>query len=88
MPAPLVVVVVECRVELVRPLAPAAIDNHHDVCAGCAEDRHDVMAIVAQLLGINVWHDCREALGGPILDCPKDTEPHAAGDAAPGALET
>jgi hypothetical protein len=86
MQAQLVVGVVECRVELVRPLDPAASDDHHDVLAGCAEDRHDLMEIVAQLLGIKVRHDFREDFGGALLDGPKDTEQHAAGDTAPGAI--
>jgi hypothetical protein len=84
--AHLAVVVVKCRVELVRPMAPAAIDDQHDVFAGCAEGRHDLLEIVAQLLGIKVWHDCVEDFGGAILACPHDTEPHAAGDPAPGAI--
>jgi hypothetical protein len=29
------------------PMEPAAIDDHHDVCAGCAERRHDVMNVLA-----------------------------------------
>src|SRR5712691_6962769 len=79
------VVVVECRVELVRPRDPAPIDDHHDLFPGCAEGRHHVMEILAQLLGIKVWHDFREDFGGAILDRPHDTESHAAGDTAPGA---
>jgi hypothetical protein len=86
MKAQLVVVVAECRVELGRPLDPAAIDDHHDVFAGFPEGRHDLMEILAQLLGIKVRHDCREDFGGARLDGPNDTEQHAAGDTAPGAL--
>jgi hypothetical protein len=44
------------------------------------------MDILAQLLGITVRHDFIEDFGGPILDCPNDTEQHAAGDTAPGAI--
>jgi hypothetical protein len=86
MQAQLVVVVVESRVELVRPMDPAAIDDHHDVFAGFAEGRHDLMEILAQLLGIKVRHDFIEDFGGAILDGPNDTEQHAARDTAPGAI--
>ena len=47
MEASLAVVVVECRVELVGPMDPAAIHDHHDVFAGCAEGGHDLMEILA-----------------------------------------
>ena len=47
-------VVVEGRVELVRPMNPAAVDDHHDLFAGFAEGRHDLMEILAQLLGIKM----------------------------------
>ena len=59
--------VVECRVELVRPRDPAAIDDHHALLAGCADGRHPWMDRVAHLLGLKVRHDCREDFGGPIL---------------------
>jgi hypothetical protein len=80
------VVVVECRVELVRSMDPAAIDNHHDLFVCFAEGRHHLMAILAQFLGIKVGHDFIEDFGGPILDRPNDTEQHAAGDMTPGAI--
>ena len=86
MEAQLAVVVVEGRVELVRPMDPAAIDDHHDLFAGFAEGGHHLMEILAQLLGIKVGHDFIEDFGGPILDRANDTEQHAAGDAAPGAI--
>ena len=81
-----VVVVRQCRVELVRPVDPAAIDDHDDLCAGCAEDRHHLMEILAQLLGIKVWHDCLKDAGGAVLHGAQDREQHAAGDAAPGPI--
>ena len=65
---------------------PAAIDDHHDLFAGFAEDRHHLMDILAQLLGIKVGHDFIEDFGGAILDRPNDAEQHAAGDAAPRAI--
>src|SRR6266567_5310549 len=86
MEAQLAAVVVECRVELVRPMDPAAIDDHHHLFLGFAEGRHHLMEIVAQLLGIKVRHDFIEDFGGAILDRSNDTEQHAAGDTAPGAI--
>src|SRR5438309_1569399 len=79
------VVVLKCRVELVRPMDSAAIDDHHDLCASFAEGRHHLMEIVAQFLGIKMGHDVLENFGGPILDSPHDTQQHAARDPAPGA---
>src|SRR5262245_19669605 len=86
MEAQLAVIVLQGRVELVRPMNPAAVDDHHDLFASFAEGRHDLMEILAQLLGIKVRHDFIEDFGGPILDGPNDTEQHAAGDTAPGAI--
>src|SRR6266568_1409869 len=78
-------VVVECRVELMLPMDSAAIDDHHDLFASFAEGRHDLMDILAQLLGIKVGHDFIEDFGGAILDRPNNTQQHAARDMAPGA---
>jgi hypothetical protein len=86
MEAKLAVVVVEGRVELVRPMDPTAIDDQHDLCAGLAEGRHHLMEILAPLLGLKVRHDFLEDFGGTILDRPNDTEQHPAGDTAPGAI--
>ena len=82
----LAVVVVECRVELMGSMDPAAIDDHHDLFLGFAEGRHHLMEILAQLLGIKVGHNFIEDFGGAILDRANDTQQHAAGDAAPGAV--
>jgi hypothetical protein len=86
MEAKFIVVVVKSGVELVRSVDPAAIDDHHDLFAGCAEDRHHLVNILPQLLGIKVRHDFVEDFGGAILDRPQDTEQHPAGDLAPGAI--
>ena len=86
MEAQLAVVMVECRIELVRPMDPAAIDDHHNVFPGFAEDRHHLVHILAQLLGIKVRHDCREDVGGAILDRSNDPEQHTAGHTAPGTI--
>src|SRR5262245_12263092 len=64
----------------------AAIDDHHDLLPSFAERRHDLMNILAQLLGIKVGHDFIKDFGGAILDRPQDTEQHAVGDTAPGAI--
>jgi hypothetical protein len=86
MEAQLAVVVLQGRVELVRPMDPAAIDDHHDLFVGFAEDRHPLMQILTELLGIKVGHDLIEDFGGAILHHADDAEQHAAGDAAPRAI--
>jgi hypothetical protein len=86
MEAQRIMVVVERGVELVRPVDSAAIDDQHDLFAGCAEDRHHLVHILPQLLGIEVRHNVIEDFGGARLDRPQDAEQHAAGEAAPGAL--
>jgi hypothetical protein len=80
------VVVLKGRVELMRPMDPAAIDDHDDLCADCAEGRHHLMDILAQLLGIKMRDDLREDFGCPILDGANHAEQHAARDAAPRAI--
>jgi hypothetical protein len=79
-------VVVEGRVELVCPMDAAAIDNHHDFFAGFTQGRHDLMDILAQLLGIKMRDDLIEDFRCPKLDGANHAEQHAAGDAAPGAI--
>jgi hypothetical protein len=83
--AQLAMVVVEGRVELVRPMDAAALHDHHDLFLGFPEGGHDLMEILPQLLGIKVRHDFIEDFGGPILDCPNDPEQHATRNPAPGA---
>ena len=79
-------VVLEGRVEFVRPMDPAAIDDHDDLCVDFAEGRHHLMDILAQLLRIKVRHDFIEDFRGPILDGADHAEQHATRDAAPGAI--
>jgi hypothetical protein len=86
MEAKLLVVVGEGHVELVCPVDPAAIDDHHHLFAELAERRHDLMNVVAELLRIKVGHNFIKDFGGPILDRPNDTEQHPVGDATPGAI--
>jgi hypothetical protein len=86
MEAQLIMVVVERGVELVRPVDPTAIDDHHDLLPGFAEPRHPLGNILAQLLGIKVRHDFIAHFGGAILDSADHAEQDAAGDTAPGAI--
>jgi hypothetical protein len=74
MEAQLVVVVLQGRVQLVRSVDPAAIDDHHDLFAGGTEGGHHLVDILAQLLGIKVRDDFIEDFGGPILDRPNHAE--------------
>jgi hypothetical protein len=67
-------------------MAPAAIHDHHNVFAGFTERRHDLMEILAQLLGIKVGDDFIEDFRGPILDRADDAQYYTAGDATPGAI--
>src|SRR6266581_1818175 len=86
MEAKLAVVVLQGRVELVRPMDPAPVNDHHDVFPDCAEGGHDWMDILAPLLGINMRHDFVEDFGGAILDGAHDAEQHPTGHTAPGAI--
>src|SRR5262249_16014101 len=86
MEAKLTVVVLKSGVELMRPMDPAAIDDHDDLFANFAEGRHHLMEIVAQLLGIKMRDDLIKDFGCPILDGAQHAEQHPTGDAAPGAI--
>ena len=86
MEAKLALIVVEGCVKLMCPMDPAAIHDHHDFFADFAERRHDLMHILAELLGIKVRHDFVEDFGGPILDGANHAEQYPAGDTAPGAI--
>jgi hypothetical protein len=74
MEAKLVMIVVEGRVELVRPVNPAPIDDHHPLLLGCLAGRHHVVEILAPLLRITVRDDFREDCGSPVLDGANHTE--------------
>ena len=84
--AQLVVVVVAGGVELVRPMAPAAIDAHHDLFLGFPAGGPDWVTIVAQLLRLKMRDALREDLRSALWDGAADAEQHAAGDAAPRAI--
>ena len=62
MEAQLALIVVEGRVELVRPMDPTAIADHHHLFLGFAEGRHDLMEILAQFLGIKMRDDLIEPI--------------------------
>jgi hypothetical protein len=64
----------------------AAIDDQHDLLASVTTDMHDLMEIVAQLLGITMGHDLREATRRALLDSPENAEQDTAGEATPGAI--
>jgi hypothetical protein len=76
----------EGRVELVRPVDPTPVDDHHHLFVGFAKNSHYVMNILAQFLGVKMRHNFGEDLGGALLDSAKDAEHHTAGTAAPGAI--
>jgi hypothetical protein len=86
MAASLVVVVSDCRIELVRPRDPAAIDDQHALCAGFAAGGPHLMQLLAQLLGIKVRHNVREDFGGARLDRPTDAAQDPAGQATPRSI--
>ena len=86
MEAKLVMRVAEGRIEFVRPMDPAPIDDHHDLFLGFPEGCHDLMNVLAQLLGIKVGDDFIEDFRGAILDGADDAEQHAARDATPGTI--
>src|SRR5262245_27042920 len=69
-----------------RPMDAATIDDHHDLFASFTKDTHDLMEILAQLLGIKMGHDLIEDTRRTILDRPDNAEQDAAGDATPGAI--
>jgi len=44
----LAVIMLESRIEFMRSMDPAAIDDHDDLFASFAKDAHDLMEILAQ----------------------------------------
>jgi len=84
--APCAVVMVEGRVALVRPLAPAAVDDQPARWAGLLEGRPPLVEIGAPLLGLTGRHDCIQDLRGAIGARADDAAQHAARDATPRAV--
>jgi hypothetical protein len=76
----------EGRIEPVRPMDAAPVHDHHNLLLRMAEDRHHLMNILAQLLGIKVRHDFIEDLRGAILHGANNVQQDAAADPAPGAM--
>jgi hypothetical protein len=74
MEAKLVMRVLKRRVELVCPVDPAPIDDHHHRFLGFLEGRPHLVDILAQLLRIKVRDDFLEAFGSPVLDGAHHTE--------------
>ena len=64
MEAKLALIVVEGRIKLMRSMDPTPIDDHHNLFVGFAKGRHDLMEILAQLLGIKMRHDFIENCSG------------------------
>jgi len=83
MQAKLVMIVREGRVQLMRPMDATPVNHHDDFLARFAKDVHDLMDILAQLLGVKVRHNFIEDARRPILDGPDDTQQDAARDPAP-----
>ena len=86
MEAKLALIVVEGRVKLRRPMDATAVDDHDDLLTSFAKDAHDLMEILAQLLGITMGHDLIEDTRRALVDRPDHAEQDAAGDATPGAI--
>ena len=80
------VVMVECCVELMRPMNPTPVDDHHDLFLGGSKGRHHLVDILAQVLRIEVGHDFIEDLRGAILDRADDVQQDPTADPAPGAM--
>ena len=79
-------VMLQCRVELVRPMDTTAVDDHHPLFAGVAKDGHDLRDIVLECLCIKIGRDFREEAQRAVLDSPHDTEQDPGGATAPGAI--
>ena len=78
--------VVEGRITLRRSMEPAPLDNPPHLLLGFPEGGHPWVDIWAPLLGLTVRHDCLADLRGAIVAGTDNAEPHAAREAAPGAI--
>ena len=82
----LLVPVGQRRRELMRPMDATAVGHHDHLFAGMAKDGHHLMDVLAQPLRIKMGDNLIADFGGAILDCADNTEQHATGDTAPGAI--
>lgn len=86
MQAKLIVPMRQCRGQFFGAMDPTASDDHHDLFPGFAKNSPHLMEILAKFVGIKVRHDFMGDFGRSILYQPNDTEQHAGGDTAPGAI--
>ena len=68
------VVVLKRRVQLMRPMDPTAVNDHHDLFLSFAKDGHHLMDVLAQFLGVKMGHNFIEDFGSPVLNGPNDAE--------------
>ena len=73
----LLVPVLKSRRELMRPMDTTAIDDHDDLFARAATERHHLRDILAKPLGIKMGDDVIEDFRGAILDGTHHAEQHA-----------
>jgi hypothetical protein len=64
----------QCGGKFFCPMDATAIDDHHDLFIGFAQEVHDVMQILAQGFCVTMRHDLLEDFRGAILDSPDDAE--------------
>jgi hypothetical protein len=79
-------IVVKGRVELMRSLEPAALDDPHNFLRSFLEHGHDWGQIWAPLRGIDMRPHGREDFGGAIVDGTQAVESPTAPAPAPRAL--
>ena len=82
----LLVPVGQRRRELLRPMDATAVGHHDHLFAGMAKEGHHLRDVLAQPLRIKMGDNLIEDFGSAILDCADNTEQHATGDTAPGAI--
>ena len=82
----LLVPVGQRRREFMRPMDATAVGHHDHLFAGMAKEGHHLRDVLAQPLRIKMGDNLIEDFGSAILDCADNTEQHATGDTAPGAI--
>jgi hypothetical protein len=81
--AKLLVPVYERGCERVCPVDATAVHDHHDLFPGMAQERHHLMDILAQPLGIQLGNDLIEDFGGALWASAANAAPHPTGHTAP-----